>query len=85
MFTTQVKASYINMSDFFNVKANECIYVGDNPNKDFIGAKELGMKTIRIIRKNGDHINTFLDNAHEADYIIKNLYELKELLIKENI
>ena len=79
------KASYINMSDFFNVKTNECIYVGDNPNKDFIGAKELGMKTIRNNRKNGDHINTFLDNAHEADYIIKNLYELKELLIKENI
>lgn len=79
------KTCYINMSDHFNVNANECLYVGDNPNKDFIGAKELGMKTVRIIRKKGDHINTFLDDAHEADYIIRDLFELKDLLIKENI
>lgn len=74
------KKSYMNMINYFNINENECIYVGDNPNKDFIGAKELGIKTIRIIRKNGDYIKTFLDEEHEADINIKNLLELRKLL-----
>lgn len=34
------KRSYLDMIEYFNVAKNECIYIGDNPNKDFIGAKE---------------------------------------------
>jgi putative hydrolase of the HAD superfamily len=60
------KRSYLDMIEYFNVAKNECIYIGDNPNKDFIGAKELEIKTIRIIRENGDHIHTFLEEKYEA-------------------
>lgn len=72
--------SYLDMMKWFNINKNECIYIGDNPNKDFIGARELGMKTVRIIREKGDHIATFLNKEYEADYNISNALELKEVL-----
>lgn len=74
------KKSYLDMIGFFKLEKEECIYIGDNPNKDFIGAREIGMKTIRVIRKKGDHINTFLDDNYEADLKIINFFGLKKLL-----
>lgn len=74
------KKSYLDMISYFNINKNECVYIGDNPNKDFIGARGLGMKTIRVIRKQGDHITTFLEKEYEADLNIVNLLELKEIL-----
>ena len=74
------KKSYLDMMSYFNINKNECIYIGDNPNKDFIGARELGIKTIRIIREKGDHINTILNEEYEADFNIANLLDLKEIL-----
>ncbi|NRT73713.1 HAD family hydrolase [Clostridium beijerinckii] len=74
------KRSYIDMMNYFNIDANKCIYIGDNPNKDFIGARELGIQTIRILRENGDHIRTFLDKEYEGDFNIKDLWKLQILL-----
>ena len=74
------KKSYFDMMCYFNINKNECIYIGDNPNKDFIGARELGIKTVRIIREKGDHIETFLDEDYEGDINIKKLLEIKEIL-----
>lgn len=73
--------SYLDMMRYFNINNNECIYIGDNPNKDFIGAREIGIKTIRIIREEGDYIETFLQREYEADFNIMNLRELKEVLV----
>jgi putative hydrolase of the HAD superfamily len=74
------KRAYLDIIGFFDIDEEECVYIGDNPNKDFIGAKEIGMKTVRVIRENGDHINTFLDEKYEADLNITNLLELINLL-----
>lgn len=68
--------SYMEMLKYFNCKKEECIYVGDNPNKDFIGARKVGISTIRIIREVGDHMNTFLEKEYEADFMVKNLREI---------
>jgi len=76
--------SYLDMMKYFTIDKSECIYIGDNPNKDFIGARELGIKTIRIIREKGDHIKTFLEKEYEADINIRNLLELKEVLELSN-
>lgn len=59
-----------------NISADECIYIGDNPNKDFIGAKKLGMATARIIREAGMHMNTKVSSESEADIIIHSLMEV---------
>lgn len=72
--------SYTNMIKYLGVSQAECVYIGDNPSKDFIGAKKLGLKTIRIIRENGDHIKVLLSEEYEADNNIVSLLELMELL-----
>lgn len=72
--------AYIEMIKYFNCKPEECIYVGDNPNKDFIGARKIGMCTVRIIREVGDHMKTFLDKKYEGDFNIKDLKEVLNLL-----
>lgn len=67
---------FINMAEKFKLLPNECVYIGDNPNKDFYGAKKLGYKTIRLIREAGDHIHVRLDSEYEADYEISSLNEI---------
>ncbi|MBD1381927.1 HAD family hydrolase [Metabacillus arenae] len=64
-----------------NVKPDQVVYVGDNPNKDFIGIKPLGFKTIRL--KKGNYADINLSPAHEANYAIHSLNELTEALIKK--
>lgn len=58
------------------VPLHECVYVGDNPHKDFITARRLGMGTIRIIRPEGDHMKTVLGPDYEADETIHSLTTL---------
>jgi len=64
-----------------NVKPAQVIYVGDDPNKDFVGIKPLGFKTIRILQ--GPHKNIKKGKKFEADYIIKSLSELNIEFIKK--
>ncbi len=62
-----------------NVSPNEAVYIGDNPLKDFVGAKKLGMKTVRIIREKGMFMKEYAPSEkYEADYTI---FSLKELMI----
>lgn len=72
------------MLEYFHVYPEQIIYVGDNPNKDFIPCKKLGINSVRIIRNVGNYANTFLDKEYEADYNIKSLLELDDILKKYN-
>ncbi|MBE5852439.1 MAG: HAD family hydrolase [Lachnospiraceae bacterium] len=56
-------------------KPQDAIYIGDNPQKDFVGAKALGMKTLRIVREMGDHMHEQVESEYEADVTIHNLTE----------
>lgn len=59
------------------VSANEAVYIGDNPIKDFIGAKKIGMKTVRIIRDKGMFMKeTAPSEEYKADITVKDLREL---------
>ena len=64
----------------FHVLPHEAIYVGDNPYKDFIAARQLGLTTVRIKRKGGEYSSIRLDAMHEADHEIKSLEELDMLV-----
>lgn len=57
--------------------ASEAAYVGDNPWKDFIGAKALGMETFRIVRKSGMHMRDEAGPEREAARRIAALTELE--------
>lgn len=72
------RQAYMTALRRLNVTAKETVYVGDNPYKDFIGAKKLGISTVRILR--GRYRKIRLSNELEADYRIKKLFELKNFL-----
>lgn len=75
------KGPYMKMSQILNIPFHEMVYIGDNPNKDFYAAKQLGMLTIRVIREEGDHMRVFLDEEYEADYRVESLNEVEKILL----
>lgn len=64
----------------FRVLPEEAIYIGDNPYKDFIGAKKTGIPTIRILQPDREYSSVKLDKECEADYEIKELKEIINVL-----
>lgn len=71
---------YLDMLKTLGCEPGQSIYVGDNPHKDFLGAKAIGMKTVRIKRQKGMFIHTDLSKEYEANKTITNLLVLEELL-----
>ncbi len=51
-------------------------YIGDNPAKDFIGARKLGWKTIRLRRPGGLHADVEAEPSRDSDRCIGSLDEL---------
>lgn len=66
-----------------NTTANQVIYIGDNPNKDFVGIKKLGFRTVRIMRGSFSLIEKELD--YEADHRISSLNEINSDFINNII
>jgi len=63
------------------VQPHEAVYVADNPTKDFLGAREVGMATIRVRWKGGLYAHLEPPTPqHAPDYVIYNLEEIKTLL-----
>lgn len=56
----------------------DMVYIGDNPNKDFVNLKPLGIQTIRI--NQGMFKDQFFDQRQEAEIILMNLEELMDLI-----
>ena len=74
--------AFESMAEKFAVETHEMIYVGDNPKKDFVSCRDLGIYTLRIRRHRGESsLLTAHSEAYEADYEIKSLLELKELFL----
>ncbi len=71
---------FLKISKWENVSNDQIVYIGDNPNKDFVGIKPLGFKTIRIMK--GAFKNISFSMYHEAHLKIKSLDELTVDLIK---
>lgn len=58
--------------------AENCIYIGNDPRRDFLPAREVGMHTIRI--RQGSFSRIFLDAEHESDVTIDRISQIMELL-----
>ncbi|MDK2839891.1 MAG: putative hydrolase of the superfamily [Thermosipho sp. (in: thermotogales)] len=71
---------YIKMINYLGVEPAKAVYVGDNPAKDFIGAKELGIFTIMVRNKESLYSQENFPEAYLADAIVENILELKEIL-----
>lgn len=70
---------FIKISKIEKEKPKNIFYVGDNPNKDFIGIKKLGFRTIRINK--GMYKNKQLDTEYEAHMTIDTLDQITEDLL----
>lgn len=68
------------MKNKLNLEYHEMVYLGDNISKDFITAKKLGMKTVRIKREGGLYNNIQKPPEYKAHRQIKSLYEFIKLL-----
>jgi putative hydrolase of the HAD superfamily len=53
------------------IGAGEAIYVGDNPTKDFVGARALGLRTMRVRR--GPHAGSCVPSCLDADETVESL------------
>jgi putative hydrolase of the HAD superfamily len=56
----------------------DMVYIADDPHKDFINLKPVGMRTVRVNR--GRFSGVFLDKAHEADILVNDLSEVRSKL-----
>ncbi len=57
-----------------------CVYVGDNPAKDFLAPNRLGWRTIQVAREEGEYRHTATDSLpadYQASRVIQSLRELE--------
>ncbi len=67
---------YRSVMDALALRGTDCVYVGDNPKKDFVTARDLGWLTIRVDRGEGEHTGAEAPPSHRADQTIPSLLEL---------
>lgn len=65
--------------DYLKIKPNEAIMIGDWPERDVVGAREIGMKT--IFARYGDTFGT-VDSG--ADWDVNNVYEVVNIIKELN-
>lgn len=65
---------FLKICSLENVSPNNLVYVGDNPNKDFVLIKKLGIHTVRI--KRGMFKDVELSPEYEADLCVNDLREI---------
>ena len=51
------RRAFVEVQQYFGVLPNECVYIGDNPSKDFHAPFELGWKMVRIAREHSLYKN----------------------------
>ena len=60
--------AYEELERRFRVPGCACVYLGDNPAKDFIGARGRGWRTVRVRRNGGLHFHAKAEPGYEADF-----------------
>ncbi len=73
-------SGFIAIMNKLEVAGSRCVYIGDNPSKDFAAPRSLGWKSIRIQRAEGLHANMQENSNAPADLCIKNLYPLLDMV-----
>lgn len=63
------------------IDPEDAVCIGDNPYTDFIGAKKIGLLTVRVLT--GEFKDVVVDKEHGACITVKDLREFKNLLKNE--
>lgn len=72
---------FIKISQIEKVPFDKIVYIGDNPNKDFVGIKPLGFKTVRVLT--GPYKDLNVPSNMDAEIKIQNLSFLTLDLLKK--
>ena len=59
--------AFEDLQDWFDFRGAQCLYVGDNPKKDFSAGHALGWRTVRVRRTGGLHANVETDDDAEFE------------------
>ena len=64
-----------------NVRSDQVAYIGDNPEKDFYGARQLGIRTVRVRRPGGEHTHKEpIDPSYAPDVQVNEFSAVPEAL-----
>lgn len=66
---------YETLARALNTDASRCLYVADNPIKDFITARKLGWRTLQIVRPGSEYAHAPPTPEHAAHRVIEDLEE----------
>jgi putative hydrolase of the HAD superfamily len=75
-------AGFEKLTADLKIPPQQCVYVGDNLERDFSAPNKMGFKTIRIIRENRIHFGKAADSQASANYEIDSIAKLQDLLRK---
>jgi putative hydrolase of the HAD superfamily len=64
-------------------KPEETLCIGDNPYTDFLGAKKLGIQTVRLLK--GEFKDVKLSEEYEADSAVNSLEEFHKIITQNNL
>ena len=67
----------------YRLPGHACLYVADNPAKDFVAPRRLGWRSVRIKRPDGVHLAAPALPDHAADFEIETFAELTEARLDE--
>jgi putative hydrolase of the HAD superfamily len=68
--------AFMEMQQAANCAPEACIYIADNPSKDFIAPNRLGWRTIRVRRPGGIHCDKACPKESQPALEVKNLNDL---------
>lgn len=71
---------YRQVMNVFSCEGSECVYVGDNPKKDFVTARALGWLTVHVRRPSGEYVRHVPGKGFHADKEVLSLVELKNII-----
>lgn len=66
--------------EYFSVTGDECAYVGDNMEKDFIAPNKLGWLTVQIKREEGQYTGIVINDNRSPQVRIGSLKDLRKIL-----
>lgn len=73
-------AGFMTIESMCAAKPAECIYVGDNPHKDFVAPKSRGWTTVRVRRPGTEHGST--DTGTAAHIELRDFTDLERWLVR---
>jgi len=74
------KKPYLLTQKKLNTTGCNCIYVGDNPKKDFVTPKKLGWLTVQVKRDRGEYKDLSVKQEYCANFEIASLFELESII-----